>query len=229
MMNRRRPARRWKRKGVRRGGQRTTTTNVSLQPFASRYICKMKYTESINNIGGPAGSGYGNYQFSLNSVFDPNATGVGHQPYGMDQLTALYNRYRVVSCRYVISGVVLNGTTEANGIIGVLPANEGKTVSGGINEFQENPRSKYLHQFVGNEKVLKGNVYLPALVGRTKAQYMADDRYQALTTASPVEAAILNVYFGFLDGTIATASCDLVVTLEYTVEFFDAKNLLQSI
>jgi len=101
-MRRRAPARRFKKKGIRRGGQRTTTVNKSLQPFPSRYICKMKYCEAINNVGGPTGAGYGNYQFLANSVWDPNATGIGHQPYGMDTMTSLYNRYRVISCKYVI-------------------------------------------------------------------------------------------------------------------------------
>jgi len=227
-MMKRKPALRWKKRGIRRGGQRTTNVNRSLQPFPSRYICKMKYVESLNGVGGPAGAGYGNYQFLANSIWDPNATGIGHQPYGFDTLAALYNRYRVISCRYVIGGTVTNAGTEVNSVIGILPANEGATVSGGINEFQENPRSKFITQYVGNEKTLKGNVYIPALVGRTKSQYMADDRYQAQTNTSPVENAVMNVYFGFMDGTLATASADLNITLEYTVEFFDVKKQLQS-
>jgi len=227
-MRRRAPARKYKKKGIRRGGQRTTTVNRSLQPFPSRYICKLKYSEAINGVGGPSLSGYGNYQFLANSVWDPNATGIGHSPYGMDQLTLLYNRYRVISCKYVINGSVYNGNTEVNGIIGVLAANEGAVISGGISEFQENPRSKFVAQYVGNEKTLKGNVYIPALVGRTKSQYMADDRYQAQTNASPAENAVMNIYFGFMDGTLATAAADLNITLEYTVEFFDVKKQLQS-
>jgi len=228
-MMKRKPARRWKKRGIRRGGQRTTTVNKSVQPFPSRYICKMKYCESVNGVGGPAGAGYGNYQFSANSIWDPNATGIGHQPYGMDTLTALYNRYRVISCSYVINGTVTNASgVETNSIIGVLSANEGAVVTGGINEFQENPRSKFVTQYVGNEKTLKGRIYVPALVGRTKSQYMADDRYQAQTNTNPAENAIINVYFGFMDGTLATATADLNVTLEYTVEFFDVKKQLQS-
>jgi len=226
--NTRRPAPRRRMKGVRRGGQRTTNVNKSLQPFPSRYICKMKYCESLNGVGGPTGAGYGNYQFLANSIWDPNATGIGHQPYGMDTFTLLYNRYRVISCSYAISGTVSGGSGEVNSIIGVLPANEGATVTGGINEFQENPRSKFITQYIGNEKILKGKVYIPALVGRTKTQYMSDDRYQAQTNQSPAENAVMNIYFGFMDGTLATATADLNITLEYTVEFFDVKKQLQS-
>jgi len=224
----RRPARKYKKKGIRRGGQRTTNVNRSLQPFPSRYICKMKYATSLNGVGGPTLAGYGNYQFLANSLWDPDATGIGHQGYGMDTFTTLYNRYRVISCSYVVNGQVTNGGTPVNGIIGVLPSNEGATVTGGIAEFQENPRSKFITQYVGSERTLKGNIYIPALVGRTKSQYMADDRYQAQTNASPAENAVINLFFGNLDGALVTASADLNVILEYTVEFFDVKKQLQS-
>lgn len=33
------------------------------------------------------------------SIFDPDASGVGHQPRGHDQLTPLYKKYRVTACK----------------------------------------------------------------------------------------------------------------------------------
>jgi len=77
--------------------------------------------------------------------------------------------------------------------------------------------------------VLKGKVYLPSLVGRTKAQYMADDRYQAQFGSSPQELAILNLNCQqFDEGSIANTGATYQVTLQYTVEMFDLKNLGQS-
>ncbi len=35
------------------------------------------------------------YVFRLNSLYDPDLTGTGHQPYGFDQFAALYSRYKV--------------------------------------------------------------------------------------------------------------------------------------
>lgn len=228
--NTRAPMRRYKKKGIRKGGNRLTTVIRGLQPFPSRYICKMKYVDALNDIGGPALSGYGNFQFLVNSGFDPNATGTGHQPYGWDTMSSLYNRYRVISCKYVVSGTVYSAGVPQDGIIGVVPANEGiNSPTGGVAEFQENPRSKFIQQTAaGDLRVLKGNVYIPTLVGRTKSQYMADDRYQALTNANPQEAAVLNVFFGRQDGLAVSVNADLNVTLEFTIEFFDVKNVGRS-
>lgn len=44
----------------------------------------------------PAIASTGVYVFAANGLFDPNVTGVGHQPTGFDQYMALYNEYVVV-------------------------------------------------------------------------------------------------------------------------------------
>jgi len=206
---------------VRRKGRRGYKTNnnlKSLNPIAQRYICKMKYAETVNTTG--AG---GFYQFSLNSIFDPNLTGTGHQPYGHDTLATLYNRYRVISCSYRICGNRNNDTLQ----LVALPANEPLTYSTSA-EYKENPRCRYITQAPGGEvQWITGKIFIPSLVGRTKAQYMADDRYQAQFGVSPLEAAVLNIAsFNATDA--ITGAIPINIELVYTVECFDVKNLAQS-
>jgi len=192
--------------------------NKSLQPIAQRYICKMKYCETVTT------GGTGAYQFNLNSIFDPNRTGVGHQPYGHDQLQTLYNRYRVISCGYRIQGVQAYNSIPIQ--VAAHPANEIVTPTT-ISEAKENPRTKYMTISPGAPAAyLSGKVYLPSLVGRNKAQYMADDRYQATFGTSPGELAILNIKTQTLSD--VDTSFTLNVLLEYTVEVFDVNSLAQS-
>lgn len=201
----------------RKRGYKTNNNLSSLNPIAQRYICKMKYAETVT-------SGLtGIVQFSLNSIFDPNTTGVGHQPYGHDQLQTLYNRYRVISCSY---RVIANRNTDTLQVV-CQPANEPLVYTTAA-EFKENPRCRYATQAPNAEvKPVSGKVYIPSLVGRTKAQYMADDRYQAVFGASPQEAAVLNI--GAFTGSDAIASnVPFNVELVYTVECFDIKHLAQS-
>lgn len=203
----------WKRKPRRK----TVNVNRALQPIAQRYICKMKYSETFNqSVISPY------LRLNLNSIFDPNRSGGGHQPYSHDTMQTLYNRYRVISCSYVVRGY--SGTDAVR--FAALPANEEVSPTT-VSELIENPRCKFKHAFPnGLQGVIRGSVYIPSLVGRTKAQYMADDRYQALMGASPQELAILNIFGqNILDGNIQVI---YTVELTYTVELFDIKNLAQS-
>lgn len=195
-----------------------TNVNRSLQPIPQRYIAKMKYSESITT------DATGNFQFNLNSIFDPNRSGVGHQPYGHDTFLTLYNRYRVIACGWRINALL---STAANPVqIGCMPANEVITFTS-ISELREQPRAKYITQNPGAATVtLTGKQYIPSLVGRTKEQYMADDRYQAQMGASPSELAILNLVSNTSNETVVAQQ--LNVLLEFTVEFFDIKHLAQS-
>lgn len=204
-------------------GYKTNNNLKSLNPIAQRYICKMKYAEVVGASTG--GSSYGAYRFNLNSIFDPNQSGTGHQPYGHDTLQTLYNRYRVISCRYRISAI---SSDSANLQVAVIPTNE--TISPtSISEVRENPRAKYALQANGSPlKIISGNVSIPSLVGRTKTQYMADDRYQAQFGGSPSELAFLSMYAGPTSEASTTATIYFNVQLEYTVECFDIKHLNQS-
>jgi len=222
--------RKTKLRSKRKGGKRAAASrprrnkrvmvNNALQPVPQRFITKMKYAETIQTDAA------GRYVFNLNSLFDPNRTGIGHQPYGYDTLATLYNRYRVIACGYRLSPLAAPGTGGTAFQVAAMPANEVLAITS-LSEMKENPRAKYVLQTAGgNSVVLKGKTYIPSLVGRTKAQYMADDRYQATTGANPSELAILNVMTSSTGDAIS--STIVQVLLEYTVEFFDIKHLAQS-
>lgn len=198
----------------------TTLVNRSLKPFAQRYITKMKYSETYSLS---LSNSYSQIM-NLNSIWDPNRTGIGHQPYGRDTLDQIYNRYRVIACSYVINAISQTGDTVR---VVALPSNELIASPYTVSELCENPRARWIVQNSGgNSQYLKGKVYIPSLMGRTKAQYMADDRFQATMDTSPQEAALLTIVTSNLVDIAVNTS--ITVTLEYTVELFDPKPLEQS-
>jgi len=209
-----------RRKVVRRNKRRAPTmlVNRALHPIPQRFITKMKYSEYVDTV-----LTSGTYAFNLNSLFDPNRTGIGHQPHGFDLLATMYNRYRVISCGWRLQ---VAGDATSSYILSAMPANEVVT-SLSVSEIRENPRVKYIQQNPGSTAVtLSGHISIPSLVGRTKAQYMSDDRYQSIVTASPSELAILNLQTANTADT--NSGTKVQVLLEYTVEWFDIKNLAQS-
>ena len=56
-------------------------------------------------------SGLSVQTYRINSLYDPDETGLGTQPVGFDQIMALYYYYRVLRCKVKIT--VVNGGTAA--------------------------------------------------------------------------------------------------------------------
>lgn len=207
-----------RRRFQRRKANRTVLVNKALTPIPQRYITRMKYAETFAfTAASPI------FRFNLNSIFDPNRTGVGNQPYSHDTLQTLYNRYRVIKASYVIT--VFNPSSAIK--LCALPANE-EVNPASTTDAMTNPRARFMWQYPGGGVAkLKGAVYLPSLTGRNKTQYMSDDRYQAQFGASPAELAVLNLYCTLLnDSGVDQSQCNIEIT--YTVECFDVKNLAQS-
>ena len=131
-------ARKYAKKGNKKRGKRgavrkMTNVNKSLGPFAQRYITSMKYSQTFT-----ISSALGAVQrFNLNNIYDPDRTGVGHQPYGYDQLGAIYNRYRVIACHWAINVYPSTGTAPVR--VAALLSNE-EVINTTLSDACEDPR-----------------------------------------------------------------------------------------
>jgi len=63
--------------------------------FPDKLVSRVRY-HSIGSITSTSGA-LGTYVFRLNSTFDPDATGGGHQPLYRDTFAAIYDHYSVIS------------------------------------------------------------------------------------------------------------------------------------
>lgn len=218
------PRKVYKKRAVRKGrknyGKRRpqALVNRALHPLPQRFITKMKYSDVFTL---QLSNSY-QYVFNVNSLFDPNRTGGGHQVFSFDQLSALYNRYRVIKCNYV-----LNAYNPTNAIrYGCIVTNDVPPLNS-VSELAENPRAQTRVQLPGGSTTkIVGSIYLPSLMGRSKMEYMADDRYQSQVSTSPAELGLLTIYGADLGDFGTTITC--TITLEYTAEFFDIIPLEQS-
>jgi len=199
------------------------SANTNGQPLSQRLRTTLCYVEKITFSGLPSFD----YQFRLNSLFDPNLTGTGHQPKGFDQLAAFYNRYRVYDCDYEITFVQTSNVIPL--YCGAAPTN---TLTGftDITDHAETPYCQYL--FAVNSNPLqtgkfRGHVDLAKLNGKTRVAYAADDTTQALTTANPAEQLNLHVMLQSSDNS-TNVSAFAFVQLKYHVEFSDPAQLGQS-
>lgn len=201
-----------------RGLARVTTVVRAPGPIPPRMIVKMKYSEAYTSDGVTM-----DHLWNLNSVFDPNRTGTGHQPYGHDTYISLYNRYRVFAVRYLIT---ISGTGTGYGMIGWDNATTTRT---NASLWQETPKSRVKLWTPTQPAIFTGRISLPSITGVTHATYKADDRYQSQQGQDPAENLILHTGIANADNSTVAASAAFVkVQLEYYVEWFDQFTLAQS-
>jgi len=166
------------------------------------------------------------YQYNLNSIFDPNRTGAGHQPYGFTQLAALYNRYRVLKVRWKI--MMPPATTSYKFVIvpcnGTLPF----TVTNGATytNLLELPRAIARISSTTSPTLVYGGIALNNLGGVTQVEFLADDRFEAPVTASPSEVVPLTI--GLYNPSAVTLTLDWQIDLDFTVDFHDPLMLVGS-
>lgn len=78
--------------------------------FANRQIVTLRYAERLSGMTGGVGTGDAQV-YRANSIFDPDFTGVGHQPMGTDQYQAIYHHYRVRAARISVQFSQNDGST----------------------------------------------------------------------------------------------------------------------
>lgn len=188
-------------------------------PVAQTTVVRLKYCQYVKSNGTLLGS-----QISLNSIYDPDATGTGHQPYGHDTYETLYNRYRVNKVKYIV-----RMWTSQNATKGIVVANNSTSNYTAYDLAAESPNAitKLVNPYTAGT-VFRG-YYVPRLItGVNRAEYK-DDKYSATFGASPAEAIRMHILWGGIDNSIPAAdTCYAYITLIYHCEMFDPKELAQS-
>lgn len=92
----------------------TNLSRRSIVPY--RYLTKMTYQDDVTLNVGAAGT-IASQVYSLNGLYDPDVTGVGHQPRGFDQLigaaggSGLYHHYTCVGAKVQARVMNPNGSS----------------------------------------------------------------------------------------------------------------------
>jgi len=83
--------------------------------LSSQLLRTLKYASFDEQVS----AGISVYTYRLNSLYDPDETGTGSQPYGFDELMAFFNRYRV---EMVDVEIEVSNTGTDSAIVAVAPS-----------------------------------------------------------------------------------------------------------
>lgn len=199
--------------------------------LALRKYIKMNYSFSQDIV-----SSTGNVVFhtiAANSLYDPDQSGVGHQPYSYDQWSALYKYYRVYGVRIrVMASIQPDGThPQGTGYL-IIACSPTSTAATTLNTAFENPC--YRSWLVENDKPITRTLYYPVhkIFGIPKHTLMSDDQYRGVmgnfgTGNNPPLIARL---FAGGSGVLTTSSTriSLKIQLTYYSVLSETKNLGES-
>lgn len=179
------------------------------------YHTRLIYSDSANIA--PALTTYSDKIWNLNSVYDPDQSGAGHQPHGYDQLAALYSRYRVKGVY-----VELEARQRANhGLqVALLPNNSTAGIL--MSQALESPEgaTQVITSSNASPVLIKRYFDCAQITGVSRATYMADDRYQAQVGSNPSEAICLHQLAASVDG-VTYNDYEFVMRMTFNVVFFD--------
>lgn len=177
-------------------------------------VMGMKFHYYDTNVLNPTAVGGNlNYIYRLSSIFDPDFTGVGHQPLGHDQVSQLFERYQVWKVDFIITFVNRDGTNNQRVGYRISDAGTGTT---NVDTNWENGMSEVtlIGRGGGHDKaVFRGSVLLNDVHGISYKQYMGNDDYGAPFGQNPQEEGYL---FVCADGLgIDTGEIDFTIKLVY--------------
>lgn len=179
-------------------------------------------------LGNISGTGIVANVFRGNSLFDPDFTGVGSQPLGRDEWSAFYRRYRVLASKVTITATTTD--TGDSTILFIQPMNTSSILVNRIQILeQEHGAQKMLATSTGmNRATVSQYMDTASMRGIPKAGVRINNELSAASGSNPNEQFFWHV--GVLDTSslVDTITADIMVKIEYYVEFFDRETLSQS-
>ena len=185
----------------------------SIYGFPDKLVTTLKYSQMINFTGSASPTAQ---VFNINSAFDPDFSGTGHQPSYYDKFTSVYARYFVSEACLDVTISNESATVPINYAVVYSDQNIGGNT---VEELAEAQYSEYgiVGVLASNpvKRVTLPPIQMAKLMGTTpKGILEADDNMYASVGSSPADQAWGIIRLGSTDLTTAiTARARCVLTM----------------
>jgi hypothetical protein len=183
----------------------------------------MIYCDTFTLTVGTGGVIGSEHIFRLNSLYDPDFTIGGHQPYGYDQVAALYRKYRVEGCRCEVT--ITNASEDGIAAFLMLQPSDGTyaLAAQGTAYALEKPGCIMRVLNDSGSQVEKIDQYVPihTVEGLKKNVTEADlTEYSAAVTTNPTKFPYLRMAIGSLANNTG-GTVQVMVKLTFDAKFFE--------
>jgi hypothetical protein len=174
------------------------------------------------------GIGLGNYySYRMNSIYDPDFSGVGSSAVGYGNLSLMYGLFRVKRVRVMVRAFL---TTTGTATVGILPGlNSTYAASIATWQIQPNVQSKMIQGNTGGARAIAEfdvTYDMAKIAGITQKQFDTDMDFTHAVTANPVRSLYLTVFAVGSSG--AAQTCVYTIRFVYEVEVSQPSQALTS-
>lgn len=217
-----------RRRTTRRRKRRRRNRGPSLRRmpllFPDRLMVKLPYQ---GNIAFTSGIGEQFYRWNTNSLFDPENTGVGHQPLGFDQWKLFYAIYKVHACTVKIK-MINNMPVNNVDVVFVWSPTTNIDTYVLTEEWQEQPYStNYILPRQGSGST-KGFYKRHFHLSKIQGEKLNHQEYEAQTTASPAKLSFFYIWCKETFGASVTLDVEFNVRMTFFAEFYQRRPLVRS-
>lgn len=195
-------------------------------PFGKKFYTKLRYNEAHFFPAGTSNNFASSYKMRLNSCYDPNLTGLGHQPRGFDELTSIYEKYTVVGAKITVC-YVSNSTTPAVVGLRTVDGNESSIVDKKVAIENGDSSWKYMANFNGgsNKQVISRTVNCKKFFNQKNI--VGTDKFTLDANENPAldDAIIGEIWVAPISATQVHGQTMVDITIEYQVVFTEPKTL----
>lgn len=190
------------------------------QAFPKTIRTVLRYVESGSLTVGS--SSYNQIFYKCNGLYDPLDSLGGHQPYGFDQYTAIYNHYKVFKSRVIVQWHVSTGARHEGLIVGVniTPGSSDSDTPQTKMEKQDGRTNYRWISPSGDSTAITNKSWTP------KAYFGIQKEESELSAAVGADPAELSHYCVWASNPAgAETFVFYTVTVEYYTEFSEPKSL----
>jgi hypothetical protein len=207
----------------------TTPSIVSTRTGPGNFLkLQLIYCETAISLDSTLGA-FSSYQFKTNDIYDPNFTGIGHQPSTHDQMSVIFEKYCVYACDYKIT--IHNTSATTPSLVGVYvsdsssaPSSFRNAVEQGLMEYDT------LGVLNSGQNIVKysGHVYNPKQVGKTYQEYITSPEYVTDFGSNPTNPIFLTAITTSADTTSPSPQQRFTIQLRYHAILTGSKPVAES-
>ena len=194
--------------------------------LSNKVKTKFRYAETDIVFDIPL-AGIATFVYRANSMFDPNFTGVGHQPRGFDQLMVLYDHFQVIGSRITVS----HGGTDQPIVWGIILSDDA-AIFPQLTDYREHRAQNMVETVVPT--ITNGASVKPSTLSLnySQSQFFSSkklqEQFKGSTVANPTEQAFYQIYAAAINAAVNPAPYEIAVTIDYIAVLTEPNEPAQS-